>query len=94
MCIKAVEAESWLLYHVPDHLKTQGMRDKAGRDDPSYLQYFPDWFVTQQLLKLWHDYDDHCNDDKRAESYDGYKRRKTQKAKIKQELMPTASDPS
>ena len=59
MCIKAVDARSWLVCYVPDHLKTQGMCDKAVRDDPSSLQYVPDWFVTQQQLKLWHDYDDY-----------------------------------
>ena len=60
--------------HVPDHLKTRGMCDKAVRDDPSSLQYIPDWFVTQQQLKLWHDDYDYCNDDKLIEWYNGYKK--------------------
>ena len=87
MCIKAVEAESWLMYYVSDHLKTQEMCDKAARDNPSYLEYVPDWFVTQQQLKLWHDHDDYY---KRIEWYDGYQKRKVQKASIKDELMPIA----
>ena len=50
------------------------MCDKAVRDDPSSLQYIPDWFVTQQQLKLWHDDYDYCNDDKLIEWYNGYKK--------------------
>ena len=91
MCIKAVEAGLWLMYHVPGHLKMQEMCDKAVRDDHSSLQYVPDWFVTQQQLKLWHVYDDFY---KRTEWYDGYQKRKTQKASIKEELLPIAWHPS
>ena len=91
MCIKAVEAGLWLMYHVPGHLKMQEMCDKAVRDDHSSLQYVPDWFVTQQQLKLWHVYDDFY---KRTEWDDGYQKRKTQKASIKEELLPIAWHPS
>ena len=30
------------------------------KDDPSSLQYVPGWFVTRQVLYMWHDdyYDD------------------------------------
>ena len=31
--------------------------------DPSSLQYVPGWFVTQQQLKAWHNYNGNCNDD-------------------------------
>ena len=53
---------------------------------------------------MWHDdyFDDvggHWNDDDDDEDnfffcYDGYKKRKAQKAKVKKELMPTAWHPS
>ena len=48
----------------------------------------------QGQLKIWHDDDDYCKDDELIELYDGYKKRKAQKAKIKKELMPIAWHPS
>ena len=57
------------------------------------LEYVPDWFVTQQQIKIWR-YDDHyCVDDEPINWYDGYQKRKAQKAKIKEELMPIAWHP-
>ena len=50
------------------------------------LGYVPDWFVTQEKLKIWHDDDEYCNDDEFIEWYNGYQKRKAQKAKIKEEL--------
>ena len=49
-------------------------------------------FVTQKQVDLW-------DDDKffkryKAEWYEGYKKRKAQKAQIKKELMPIAWHPS
>ena len=70
------------------------MCDKAFWEHIFSLQYVFDWFVTQQQLKLWHDYDDYCNDDKLIEWYEGYKKRKAQKAKIKDKLMTIAWYPS
>ena len=51
----------YLLQYVPGHLKMQEMCDKAVRDDPSSLQYVPDWFVTREGTYMWHDdyYDDY-----------------------------------
>ena len=57
---------------------------------PWSLEYIPDWFVTQQQIKLWCDHDYYCNDDRLLKWYDGYKKRKAQKASIKKELMPVA----
>ena len=66
--------------------------DKAVRDDPSSLQYVPDWFVTREGVDMWHgDYydddgnhwDDNDNEGKFFEWYDGYKKQKAQKASIK-----------
>ena len=58
------------------------------------MQFVPDWFATQQQLKIWHDDDDYCNDDELIEWYNGYQKRKAQKAQIKEELMPIAWHPS
>ena len=88
MCIKAAEVNPWQLDNVPDYFKMQEMCDVAVRDDTFSLQHVPDWFVTQQQIELWHD--DDFNDDKLTEWYDVYEKCKTQKAKIKEELMPIA----
>ena len=60
MCIKVVEVDPWQLDDVRDYFKRQGICDKVVKDDPSSLQYVPGWFVTRQVLYMWHDdyYDD------------------------------------
>ena len=78
----------------PDHFKTQEMRNNAVEKEPYSLQYVPDYFVTQEQIDLWHDYDDYCGDDEVIEWYDGYKKRRTQKAQIEKELLPIAWHPS
>ena len=70
------------------------MCDKAVRKNRFSLQFVPDWFVTQQQLKLRHYYDDYCNDDKLIKRYNGYKKGKAQKASIKEELLPVTWHPS
>ena len=47
------------------------------------LRYVPDWFVTDQQIKIWRDNNEYCNDDKLNEWYNGYKKRRAQKASIK-----------
>ena len=94
MCERAVENEPYNLKFVPDQYKTQGMCDDAVWEDPYSLRLISDWFVTQQQLKIWNDYDNYCNNDKLIEWYDGYQKRKAQKASIKEELMPIAWHPS
>ena len=91
MCIKALEVDPRSLRDVPDNLKTQKMCDDAVWGDLYSLQFVPDWFVTQEQLKLWHD-DDYWYkyDDEIIEWYKNYKKRKAQKAKIKKELLPIA----
>ena len=82
-------------YCIPDCFKTQEMCDKAVKDDSFSLQFVPDWFIRRELVGLWHDdyYDDgggHWDDDdedKFFEWYHGYKKRKAQKASIKEELL-------
>ena len=94
MCSSAVRIELCSLAYVPDHFKTQKRCGKAVKDNPSFLQFVSDWFVTQQQLKIWHD-DDYYNDG--YELIDWYKdcqKRKSQKAQIKKELMPIAWHPS
>ena len=87
MCIKAVKVDLCQLYDVSDHFKTQKMCDAAVSKDPYSLQYGPDWFVTQEQVKIWHGDNNYCNDNTIAEWYDGHKKRKVQKAEIKEELM-------
>ena len=89
---------------IPDHFKAQEICDKAVRGDSSSLQFVPVWFVTREGVHMW--YDNYCDDDgdywftkgdedhKFFECYDGYKKRKAQKAKIKDELMPIVWHPS
>ena len=52
MCNEALEVNSWLLYDVPDYLKTQKMCDKVVEDDSSSLQFVPDWFVTLEQIDI------------------------------------------
>ena len=52
------------------------MCDKTVKDDCYSLQFVPDWFVTQQQLKIWHHDDDYCNYDERVEWHNGYQKRK------------------
>ena len=53
MCEEAVGDIPWHLKHVPDHLKTQEMCNKAVDPRLYLLQHVLDWFVTQQV-KPWH----------------------------------------
>ena len=69
------------------------MCDKTVEKVSWSLEYVPDWYVTQGQIKLWRDDDDHCNDDRLIKWYEGYKKRKAQKVKIKEELMPIAWHP-
>ena len=87
VCKKAVEKDPRMLIYVPDRLKTAAMCEKAVEGDPSSLQFVPDWFVTHQKIKLWHNNNDYYKDDKLIEWYDGYKKRRAQKAQIKKELI-------
>ena len=94
MCEGVVEDGPCSLKFVHDSFKTWIMCDQAVKEDSSSLQYVPGWFVTREGVYMW--YDDHYDDDgdhwdyedKFFEWYDGYKKRKAQKAKIKEELLP------
>ena len=67
------------------------MCDGAVTGDAFSLQYVLNWFVTQQQVKLR---DDYCIDDRLNKWYEGYKKRKAQKAQIEEELTPIAWHPS
>ena len=66
---------------------------KAGRDYLFSLQFVPDWFVTQQQIDIWYDDNYVYSDNAMIKWYNGYKKRKAQKAKIKEELLPIAWHP-
>ena len=68
----------------------QEICDKAVRDKPSLLRYIPDWFVTRERVAMWYDGSEYCDDDDKDNFfkwYKGYKKRKAQKASIKEEFM-------
>ena len=91
MCGKAIEEDPWRLNAVPDCFKNKRKCEKAVEDEPWLLEYVPDWSVTQQQAKLW---DDYCTDGGYIKCYEGYQKRKTQKPRIKEGLLPTAWHPS
>ena len=72
MCTKSIEVNSWQLHYVPDHIKTQALRNNAVEEEPSSLKHVPDYFVTQKQLKIWHDGDDYCKDDELIEWYEDH----------------------
>ena len=47
---------------------------RAVEADLGLLEYVPDWFVTQQQIKTWHDDAYYCNNNEMIEWYDGYKK--------------------
>ena len=90
MCEDVIHVRPEEFFLIPDCFKTQEMCERAVEDDPSSLQYFPDWFGTQEQIGLGYDDDE----DNLFKWYEGYKKRKAQKASIKEELMPIAWQPS
>ena len=93
MCNKAVEVDPWQLKDVPYRFKTHKMCNKAVRQYLFSLLFVPDWFVTQQQIDVWYDGNHVYNDNQMIKWYDGYKTRRVQKAKVKEELLPIAWHP-
>ena len=91
ICDRAIEEGPYNLKFIPDHFKTQEICDKMVRGDQYSLQFVPDWLITKQQLKIM---GDHCNNIWFIKGFEGYKKRKAQKAKLKEELMPVAWHPS
>ena len=100
MCEKTFEKPwSLLLEYAPDNFKTQEACDKTVRDDPSYLQFVLNLFVARegvdmQYNKYYYDSDYWFTRVMMIifffKWYDGYKKCKAQKAKIKEELLTIA----
>ena len=96
-----MDIEPHFLPFVPDRFKTQEMCDKAVCKYPWLLEFAPDWFVPE-WVDMWFDdyYDDDCghwnddDEDKFFKWFDGYKKRKAQKASIKEGLLPITWHPS
>ena len=76
------------LKFVPDIFKTQEICNKHMRGNLYSLQFVPDWLNTKEQLKIM---GGDCNNIWFIKWYEGYKKRKTQKAKIKEELMHPSS---
>ena len=88
-----MDIEPRFLLLVPDRLKTREMCEKAVEKYLWLLKYVPDWFLTHQQIKIWHDNDDYCNDDELIKWYNAYKNERLKKYKLK-ELLPLARHPS
>ena len=90
MCEGAVEVSPWQLKYVPDHFKMEKMCDKVVWEDPFPVQFVSDWFVTREELHMWYDDSEYCDGDDDEDNFfkwcDGYKKRKVQKASIKEAL--------
>ena len=80
MCEEAMRVRPATFFLIPDRFKTQEMCIRAVRGGPWNLRHVPDSFVTQQQIKIWHDDVYYCNNDKLIKWYEGYQKRKTQKA--------------
>ena len=70
------------------------MCEKVVKDDSSSLRFVPNWFVAQEQIAVWYDDDYWYHDDETIEWYKGYKKRKAQKANIKEELLLIAWHPN
>ena len=92
MCEKAFEEEPWYLEYVCDRLKTQEMCNEAVSHNPFTLRFIPDWLITKQQPKTISG--DHCNNIWFIKWYEGYQKRKAQKAQFKIELTPIPWHPS
>ena len=100
MCNEIMRTMPDAFNRIPDRFKTQKMCDKAVKDDSFSMQFVPDWFVRREWVDKWYDDDydgGHHEDDKDEVKsfkwYYGYKKRKVQKASIKEEILPIARHP-
>lgn len=55
-------------------------------EDQCQLLCVTEWFVTQDLLKIWHDSDGYCDDHEFVNWLNGYKQFKAQKPQIKESI--------
>ena len=81
------------LAHVRYHFKSKKVCDDVVCEDSCSLQFAPDWFAAQKLVKIWYDDKDYCVDDNDGGNYklivlgNGYKKRISQKSDIKKEYL-------
>ena len=87
MCEKAVENDPEALEFVSAHFKTQEICNETIEVCPWSLEYIPDWLVTREAVDMWCDDVDYYDEYNFFKWYEGYKKRKAQKASIKEELM-------
>ena len=85
---KQLKKNPWLLEHLPDNLETQGMCEGTVKKCSGILGLVLDWFVTQGQVKVWHDHNYYCNNDKLIEWYEDLQKRKAQKTKKKKNTCP------
>ena len=93
MCDKAINIDPFTQSHDHDNLKMWEMCIRAVEAGLGLLGHIPDWFVTQQQIDVWYDGKYWYTDDELIQWYKGYQKRKAQKAKIKEELLPIAWHP-
>ena len=95
MCGYVVREEYWSLKYVPDWFKTQEMCIKEVKEDLDFLIHVPDQFLATQEIR----YKDYSRaaapvlksyDNRVIKWYQGYKKRKAQNTKVKEELLPIA----
>ena len=62
------------------------MCDKAVEEDSCALELVPDWFVTHEQVKIWHD-EKYYDDYEIIVWYDGYKKTQGSKSKNKRRAL-------
>ena len=95
----AVHKDTWLFEYVRYWFTTQETGEQPVKEDRDSLIHVPDWFVVAQ--EMWYINYSHVaapepwgNDNWAINWYQGYKKRKAQKAKTKNELILVAWHPS
>ena len=75
---EVLSEESAKIRCVPDEFKSQEMCNDVVFENPTLIKHVMDWFVTAEMLEK-------CKDE---EWFEGFRRCKAQKAKIKEDLLP------
>ena len=81
MCDKIVEKSPNFIKYIPDYFITREMCNKAFEKNPRNIYHIPDYFITEEMYKQYS-----------VEIYD-YKKRKEQKALIREQILPIAWHP-
>ena len=75
--------DPWQLHDVPNHIKTQEMCGNAVFGVSYSLQYVRNCFVTQELVEIWRDDQDYCDNDELFEWYNSHRQSKSCKKETK-----------